>query len=97
MCKDAAGRQGDRRLGSGPVGPGRQPANGTWRASRARAHAAACCPPPLLAALLRGSADSGWAAFWGQWLEDPGEKEEKVQHHPEEAMPDGPGITDALG
>ncbi|XP_032506772.1 protein ripply2 [Phocoena sinus] len=42
----------------------------------------------------RGGADSGSAGFWRPWVEDSGEEEE-APHHAAEAMPDGPGITDA--
>ncbi|XP_007115158.2 protein ripply2 [Physeter macrocephalus] len=44
-----------------------------------------CCPP-------RRS-----AGFWRPWVEDSGEKEAEAPHHAAEAMPDGPGITDAPG
>ncbi|XP_058939896.1 protein ripply2 [Kogia breviceps] len=44
-----------------------------------------CCPP-------RRS-----AGFWRPWVEDGGEKEAGAPHRAAEAMPDGPGITDASG
>ncbi|XP_043312718.1 protein ripply2 [Cervus elaphus] len=37
------------------------------------------------------------ASFWRPWIEDGGEKEQEAPHHAVEAMPDGPGITDASG
>ncbi|XP_057593630.1 protein ripply2 [Hippopotamus amphibius kiboko] len=46
----------------------------------------ALCPPPRRS-----------TGFWRPWVEDPGEKEEETPHRAAEAMPDGPGITDASG
>ncbi|XP_055391561.1 protein ripply2 isoform X1 [Bubalus kerabau] len=37
------------------------------------------------------------AVFWRPWIDDGGEKEQEAPHHAVEAMPDGPGITDASG
>ncbi|XP_012493641.1 PREDICTED: protein ripply2 [Propithecus coquereli] len=45
----------------------------------------------------RGGADSGSAGFWRPWIDARGKKEEAAQHHAAEAMPDGPGMTEALG
>uniref|UniRef100_A0A8C6DUH7 Ripply transcriptional repressor 2 n=1 Tax=Moschus moschiferus TaxID=68415 RepID=A0A8C6DUH7_MOSMO len=37
------------------------------------------------------------AVFWRPWIADGGQKEQEAPHHAVEAMPDGPGITDASG
>ncbi|XP_059745870.1 protein ripply2 isoform X2 [Bos taurus] len=37
------------------------------------------------------------AVFWRPWIDDGGEKEQEAPHNAVEAMPDGPGITDASG
>ncbi|CAI9173494.1 unnamed protein product [Rangifer tarandus platyrhynchus] len=37
------------------------------------------------------------AGFWRPWIEDGVEKGQEAPHHAVEAMPDGPGITDASG
>uniref|UniRef100_A0AAA9TBJ6 Ripply transcriptional repressor 2 n=2 Tax=Bos TaxID=9903 RepID=A0AAA9TBJ6_BOVIN len=57
-----------------------------------------CRPPPApdLPMQHRG-ADSGSAVFWRPWIDDGGEKEQEAPHNAVEAMPDGPGITDASG
>ncbi|XP_031311754.1 protein ripply2 [Camelus dromedarius] len=45
----------------------------------------------------RGGADSGSAGFWRPWVDDRGEKAEEAPQQAAQAIPDGPGITDALG
>ncbi|XP_045398184.1 protein ripply2 [Lemur catta] len=45
----------------------------------------------------RGGADSGSAGFWRPWVDARGKKEEAAPHHAAEAMPDGPGMTEASG
>ncbi|OBS68092.1 hypothetical protein A6R68_03366 [Neotoma lepida] len=35
--------------------------------------------------------------FWRPWLRTPGEKEERAEPHTAEALPSGPGVTEASG
>ncbi|ERE75366.1 protein ripply2-like protein [Cricetulus griseus] len=35
--------------------------------------------------------------FWRPWLRTPGEKEEREEHQAAEALPSGPGVTEASG
>ncbi|KAL6072542.1 hypothetical protein STEG23_006862 [Scotinomys teguina] len=35
--------------------------------------------------------------FWRPWLRTPGEKEERAEPHAAEALPTGPGVTEASG
>ncbi|XP_074189359.1 protein ripply2 isoform X2 [Rhinolophus sinicus] len=44
-----------------------------------------------------GGSESGSGGFWRPWVDARGEREEEAPHHAAEAMPNGPGMTEASG
>ncbi|CAN0497501.1 unnamed protein product [Rangifer tarandus platyrhynchus] len=100
-CKDAAGPGGYIKLwvrARWVPGASLSMEIGERTESRSGQRAHLCRPPPAPDLAARhGGADSGSAGFWRPWIEDGVEKGQEAPHHAVEAMPDGPGITDASG
>ncbi|XP_039077751.1 protein ripply2 [Hyaena hyaena] len=67
--------------------------------ARGRGSAAGCPPQSALASPLRAFRPSPRrsAGLWRPWVDARGDGEEGARHHAAEAMPDGPGMTEAAG
>ncbi|XP_005073725.1 protein ripply2 [Mesocricetus auratus] len=64
--------------------------------SAERAHSPGC-PPPRSLCPLPPPEHPGSEDFWRPWLRTSGEREERAEHHAAEALPTGPGVTEASG
>ncbi|XP_042796332.1 protein ripply2 [Panthera leo] len=69
-----------------PPTPGPRSAVGSSPGSGLTSPLRAFCPPPRRS-----------AGLWRPWVDARGDGEEGARHHAAEAMPDGPGMTEAAG
>uniref|UniRef100_A0A667HAF3 Ripply transcriptional repressor 2 n=2 Tax=Lynx canadensis TaxID=61383 RepID=A0A667HAF3_LYNCA len=69
-----------------PPAPGPRSAAGCSPGSGLTSPLRAFCPPPRRS-----------AGLWRPWVDARGDGEEGARHHAAEAIPDGPGMTEAAG
>ncbi|KAM5284603.1 protein ripply2 isoform 1-T2 [Hipposideros larvatus] len=74
-----------------------EPAERSESGAGERARCSRLLPLVLDRPTRRGGTDSGSGGFWRPWVDARGEQEEEAPHHAAEAMPNGPGVTDASG